>query len=389
MMPAASGNGPLHIEVVSDTFPGDINGVAMTLGTLCGELRRRGHRVEVLRPGKPQGPHETGLPWWPLPGYWEIKVGAPWPGWLRRRWKRERPDAVYIAIESPLGYAALRAAGVLGIPAIGGFHTRFHDYLETYGFRRFAKRVLTYQRWFHNRLYASLAPSPQIVADLTAAGFRKVRLLGRGVDTRHFQPSRRSPQLRAEWGAAPEAPVVLVTGRVSTEKNIGLALRAFAALRAIEPQAVCIVVGDGPARATLQREHPEVRFTGYRTGDALAECYASADILLFPSVTETFGNVLLEGMASGLAALAFDHAAAAWHGIDGQNCLKVPQGDEAAFLRSATRLADPALRAILGCGARSTAETLGWDRIGNQLEEILLAAARGTRGNQGPRTDAP
>ncbi len=362
---------PLWIEVVTDTYVPDINGVALSLGRLCSGLRERGHRVEIIRSGKARGDGESTVLSWPLPGYWEIKVGAPWPGELRRRWEKRRPDVVYVAIETPLGFSAAAAARKLGIPVVGGFHTNFHEYLQQYGAEWVGRQVWRYQKWFHDRLHRTLVPSPDARDKLLLAGFSKIGVLGRGVDTTLFSPARRSGALRREFGVDGDAPIALVVGRVSAEKNIGLAIRAFTRMRQSRPDMVCIVVGDGPVRAKLMRDHPEVLFPGYMTGEKLAACYASSDILLFPSETETFGNVLVEGMASGLAILAYDYAAAAWHGADGGNLLKVRKGDETAFLDAAERLTDPALRSTLAAGALAKARELGWPGIVGQLEKIF------------------
>jgi glycosyltransferase involved in cell wall biosynthesis len=191
------------------------------------------------------------------------------------------------------------------------------------------------------------------------------------VDTALFDPARRSAALRAEWGVDEETPVALVVGRVSGEKNIGLAIRAFARMRLTCPEMKCIVVGDGPALTKLKRDHPEVDFPGYLTGEKLATCYASADIMFFPSETETFGNVLTEGMASGLATLSYDYAAAGWHCVHGVNGLKVKKGDEAAYLDAAETLLDPTLRRKLGSAARQTGESLGWPSVVAELEGIF------------------
>ncbi len=362
---------PLWIEVVTDTYVPDINGVSFSLGRLCNGLRARGHRVDIIRSGKSHGENETTVLSWPLPGYWEVKVGAPWPGELYRRWKHKRPDVIYVAIETPLGFSAAAAALKLGIPIVGGFHTNFREYLQNYGVDWVGKLVWRYQKWFHDRLDRTLVPSPDAREKLVQAGFSKVSVLGRGVDTELFNPARRSETLRREYGVTGDTPVALVVGRVSTEKNIRLAIRAFERMKQACPEMVCMVIGDGPARSKLMRDHPAVLFPGYLTGDALAECCASCDIMLFPSATETFGNVLIEGMSSGLAVLAFDYAAAGWHGHDGENLLKVAKGDEAAFLAAAVSLLDPTLRAGLGAAARRTAEGLGWPAIVSELENVF------------------
>ena len=362
---------PLHIEVVTDTYAPDINGVAISLGRLCAGLRERGHRVEVIRSGRAPGEGDAWVPWWPLPGYWEIRVGAPWPGQFRRRWRANRPDVIYVAIETPLGFSACSAALKLGIPVIGGFHTNFREYLLKYGMAWISDKVWLYQKWFHERLALTLVPSPDARNNLVRAGFSKVGVLGRGADTVLFHPAKRSADLRREWGASADAPVVIVVGRISSEKNIELAIRAFDRMRRSSSAVVCVVVGDGPVRARLQREHPDVRFVGYQTGEDLAVYYASADVLLFPSETETFGNVLIEGMAAGLATLSYDYAAAAWHCVDGVNGLKVKKSDETAFLEAAETLLDAALRENLGREARKTAEGLGWPVVVGELEKIF------------------
>lgn len=357
--------------MVTDTYLPDINGVAISLGRFCTGLRERGHRVEIIRSGRVASEFETRVLSWPLPGYWEIKVGAPWPGELYRRWKRDRPDIVYVAIETPLGFSAVSAARRLGIPVVGGFHTNFYEYLQQYGVNGIGKLVWRYQKWFHARLARTLVPSPDACDKLLNAGFAKTTVLGRGVDTDLFTPLKRSEMLRKELGATEDTPVALVVGRVAPEKNIGLALRAFTEMRKSCPNLICRVIGDGPARAKLRREYPDVQFPGYLTGEALASCYASADIMLFPSETETFGNVLIEAMASGLAILSYDYAAAAWHGKHGENLLKVKKGDSAAFIETSFQLLDPVTRANLRVEARRSSERLAWSKIVTELECVL------------------
>ncbi len=362
---------PLWIEVVTDTYVPDINGVAISLGRLCRGLRERGHQVKIIRSGRVASEFETRVFSWPLPGYWEIKVGAPWPGELYRRWKRNRPDIVYVAIETPMGFSAVSAARRLGIPVVGGFHTNFYEYLQQYGANWIGKLVWRYQKWFHDRLALTLVPSPDAREKLVKAGFTKTTVLGRGVDTILYTPEKRSETIRHEFGAKGDTPVALVVGRVASEKNIRLALRAFTEMRKLCPELVCRVIGDGPVRAKLRREFPEVQFPGYLTGEALANCYASADIMLFPSETETFGNVLLEGMSSGLAVLSYDYAAAAWHGKHGENMLKAPKGNEAVFIETAIQLLDPSTRSKLSEGARRTSDTLSWAKVVAELEQVF------------------
>ncbi|MFK7850566.1 MAG: glycosyltransferase family 4 protein [Akkermansiaceae bacterium] len=373
-MATSISNPKLKIEVVTDTYVPDINGVAISLGRLVNGLRQKGHDVTILRSGKANGTGESSVFSWPLPGYWEISVGAPWLGQIKRRWRKNRPDVIYIAIETPLGFSAMSAAQKLKIPALGGFHTNFKEYLADYGMGILSGPVGAYQKWFHSRLHNTLVPSPGMKEKLMSSGFKVPEVVGRGVDTKLYSPAKRSLKLRKQFGAEGDTPIALVVGRVSGEKNIELAIKAFAKMLEIQPNLVPLVVGNGPIRKKLARANPSVRFPGYITGEDLAECYASCDMLLFPSETETFGNVTLEAMASGLPLLAYDYAAAAWHGIHEENCLKVQKGDETAFLENAERLLNPEIRRRLGSEARKKAEELSWEAVVADFEYFLRQA---------------
>jgi glycosyltransferase involved in cell wall biosynthesis len=188
----------MKIDIVTDTFLPDVNGVAMTLGRLTDGLRKLGHRVHVIHTGATARPGESCAAAVPLPGYREVRVGLPKPFELRARWMRKRPHAIYVATESPLGKSALKAANALGIPVATGFHTNFHQYLEPYGMPGLQPVAMTYLKNFHQRAQCTLTPSPDMAARLAAEGLDHVRLLGRGVDTELFDPEKRCEALRAE-----------------------------------------------------------------------------------------------------------------------------------------------------------------------------------------------
>lgn len=372
----------LLVSLVTETFPPEINGVAMTLSRLVRALVRRGHTVQVVRPSQPQragdvpaeelGCEELLVGGFPIPGYPSLRLGAPAGGRLKQAWRERRPDVVHIATEGPLGWSALRAAESLRLPLSSSFHTNFHDYARHYGCGFLHRPVLGYLRGFHNRTRVTMVPSLDLITDLEAAGYRNLVQLDRGVDIDLFDPAHRDPELRRTWGAEDGAPVCLLTGRVAREKNIPLALAAFAAIRAQDPRARMVVVGDGPLRAPLAAAHPAVLFTGALPNRELARHYASADLFLFPSTSETWGNVLIEAMASGLACVAYDYAAARHHVKDGVNGLAVALGDEAGFTAAALRAAgDPALRASLGVEARRTAVPIAWERVATRFEDLL------------------
>jgi UDP-2,3-diacylglucosamine pyrophosphatase LpxH/glycosyltransferase involved in cell wall biosynthesis len=361
----------MKIDIVTDTFVPDVNGVAMTLGRLTAGLRKLGHRVHVIHTGLTARVGETCVAAVPLPGYKEVRVGLPKPFELRARWLKRRPDAIYVATESPLGKSALKAANALGIPIATGFHTNFHQYMGQYGMGGLQPMAVAYLRNFHQRANCTLTPSRDVVDQLSEAGFKNVHLLGRGVDTELFSPAKRCETLRADWGARSRTPVAVMVGRVAPEKNFDLAIKAFEQMRLAYPDLQCVVIGDGPLRERLTARYPWVHFVGVQSGEALAKHYASADVLIFPSETETFGNVLLEGMASGLATVSYDYAAASLHVSAGENGLKTPKGDETGFIKHAIHALALPPGDDLRQAARETAEALGWEHIVDQFASRL------------------
>ncbi len=374
---------PLHIALISETFPPEINGVANTLGRLCAGLRERGHRLQLVRPRQSgdDGQKSTDelllTRGWPVPGYPGLQWGQASMHKLLRRWKRQRPDVLYIATEGPLGLSALRAARRLHIPVISGFHTNFQQYSSLYGFGLLTRLLTNYLRWFHNRSQLTLVPSASQSLELQRRSFERVHLLARGVDSQLFHPAKRSSALRTEWDLADDELAVLHVGRIAAEKNLGLLVRSFRALQERYPQRrmKLVLVGDGPQRAALQKELPDAVFCGMQRDQALAAHYASADLFLFPSLSETFGNVLLEALASGLAVVAFDQAAAGQHVRHGHNGALAMPGDEAAFIDSACwLLEDPETLRRVRLNARQHASRQGWPAIVQQFETYLRTA---------------
>ena len=372
----------LHIALVSETFPPEVNGVANTLGRLCQGLRERGHRLQLVRPRQADdtAPNDDQLlltRGWPLPGYAGLQWGQSSLHKLLRRWQRNRPDVLYIATEGPLGLSALRAARRLGIPVVSGFHTNFQQYSDHYGFGLLTRLLTGYLRWFHNRSRLTLVPSPSQRLELQRRGFERLELLARGVDGQLFHPARRSAALRAEWGLGEDEIAVLHVGRLAAEKNLQLLTRTFRQLQRDLPQQRLrlVLVGDGPLRAQLQAELPEALFCGVQRGEALAAHYASGDLFLFPSLSETFGNVVLEALASGLAVVAFDQAAAAQHIRHGHSGALATPGDEAAFIESARwLLEDPESLRRVRLNARQHAGKQGWPAIVERFESLLHEA---------------
>jgi glycosyltransferase involved in cell wall biosynthesis len=288
---------------------------------------------------------------------------------------------VHVVTEGPLGWAAVSTARRLGIPTCSDFHTNFHSYSRHYGLGVFSGIVSRYLRALHNRTDCTLVPTAEMQSNLEDLAFERVKVVGRGVDTRLFNPARRSERLRATWGCRGSETVVLHVGRIAPEKNLGLFVRAALAMRAIDASLRVVLVGDGPQAADLRAQHPDFVFAGMRTGEGLAEHYASADVFLFPSTTETFGNVTLEAMASGLALVACDYAAARQYLRHETSALLVPLDDDAAFVQTAARLAgNPDLVSRMRSQARRVAETASWGRAFDDLERVLRNIAGASRG---------
>ncbi|MEX0775379.1 MAG: glycosyltransferase family 1 protein [Phycisphaeraceae bacterium] len=375
----------MRLALVTETYPPEINGVAMTLDRLARGLVSRGHEVQVIRPRQHDADidsHSDGLaqvvvPGIGLPRYQGLHAGLPCKGRLIQLWGGDaRPTVVHVATEGPLGWSALRAANRLDLPVASSFHTNFHAYFRHYGAGLLKTAALAYMRHFHNRTRVTMTPSADQRDELMAAGFHNVTVLSRGVDGRLFDPQRRSAELRRAWGAADDTPVVAYVGRIAPEKNIPLAVRAFQAMRQRNPALRFVLVGDGPARAELEKRHGDFLFAGMQRGEDLARHYASADILLFASVTETFGNVVTEGMASGLCVVAYDYAAGRQHIISGTNGLLAPVDDADAFVQAALGAAsDPQHARAIGQAARQTALTITWDAIITRFEDLLTRAA--------------
>jgi glycosyltransferase involved in cell wall biosynthesis len=375
----------VKLALVTETFPPEVNGVAMTFGVIARELTARGHELTVYHPRRPDLPGDrsdagirrTPLPGFPVRGYPLIRLGYPAFGRLRTLWRRDPPDLVHVATEGPLGYTAIRAARALAIPVTSSFHTNFHDYTGHYGLPLLRGAMLRWLRHVHNLTRRTFVPTPTLAAELASRGFRRLGVLSRGVDTAHFHPDRRSASLRASWGAMdPETPVVLHVGRLAAEKNYGLLFECYAAMRAANPRLRFVLAGEGPLATALKRAHPWCQFAGFFSREEIGRYYASADIYIHASLTETFGNVLTEAMASGLAVAGFDYAAARQFIRSGVNGLSVAREAPGGLIAAAVRLAsDAELRDRLRPPARSAVETQSWRRVIEAFEHDLAEAA--------------
>lgn len=373
-----------HYALVTETWRPQINGVANTLGRLCDGLLQNNNRLQLVRPAQPGetvGLATSGLMeellvrGLPIPGYSQLQFGLPAYRRLLAHWRNSRPDTVYLATEGPLGWSALRAARRLGIPVISGFHTNFQQYSEHYRISLLYRPVVAYLRWFHNQTLLTLTASTTQQRELSRLGINNLMLLGRGVDCELFHPAHRDTELRRQWGAGNTDIVLLHVGRLAAEKNLQLLQHSWQNLRENPPAGTrlhMVVVGDGPLRQSLEKNMPGAYFTGALSGTELATVYASADVFVFPSLTETFGNVVTEAMASGLAVNAFDTAAAHQHIRDRYSGCLAPPAHEELFLDNLRWLvSDAEGRRGIRMHARHRACQLGWPSVLQRFEGYL------------------
>ncbi|MBE1162923.1 glycosyltransferase family 4 protein [Dyella acidiphila] len=368
----------MRIGIISETYPPEINGVALTVHGLATGLAAHGHAIDLIRPRQNVShADEPGIDALEtrgaaLPRYPGLRFGLPAPRTLRKRWTEQRPDVIYVATEGPLGRSAVKTAVKLGIPVATGFHTRFDTYADHYGVGFLTPVVHGYLRRFHCRANITLVPTDALAAELAAMGVDHARLLRRAVDTKLFHPSRRDEALRASWGVDADTPVVLYVGRIAPEKNLDLAVATFRAIQQKVPNARYVWVGDGPARAALQAANPDFIFAGMKRDETLAAHYASADLFPFPSLSETFGNVILEALSAGLPVVAYNEGAAREHLIDGVNGFRINSGDAEAFTAAAVTLAsNTGLIRQMGTAAVASVERLSPEAVIREFESQL------------------
>ena len=384
----------MHIALITETFPPEVNGVAMTNQRLVRGLMQKGHTVLLIKPRRKDAQHSEDSSLRihevfaiPIPNYTGLKLGLPYPGEMEELFEAEQPDIVHIATEGPLGFSGLRAARKQGIPASSTFHTNFQDYCADYGAAFAGKAMMAYLRWFHNNCALTTVPDPSLIQRLTVEGVERLEMLGRGADTELFSPAKRDVELRESWGATDGDLVAIYVGRAAAEKDIPLSLEAWKVAREVVPNLKMVVVGDGPVRKKLEHQWLEVHFAGMRYDDDLARHYASADIFVFGSTSETFGNVVIEAMASGLIAITYNYAAGKQFIITDENGVLVPLEDRTKFVETVRKIARAhdqnknSLSAIRQA-ARTTVEGYPWQNTIDRFADLLEKAAQKKQNRQ-------
>ena len=346
------------------------DGVSLTLNRLVQYLEAHRYSVRVFAPTVPEPQLEhvgTLLPAWsvPAPGRPEYRLSLGLSPSARRALTRFDPDLFHIATPDLLGHQALALARRAGKPVVASYHTHFSSYLSYYGLSGLETPLWWALRRFYRRCDQIYVPTPSMAETLRQHGIREgLHLWPRGVDTARFTPAKRSLQWRRAHGIADDEPVVLFVSRLVWEKGLDTLAAVLTSLQARGVPHRSVVVGDGPAGEKLRGRLGTTVFTGRLEGDELATAYASADLFLFPSDTETFGNVVLEAMASGLAAVCADATGSRDLVTPGVTGYLAAPGDSAAFTEAtAALLVDPTLRDEFAAAALVQARAYDWEAV--------------------------
>ncbi len=340
------------------------------------QIIRPRQRNEQPHVGHPNVSHIT-VRGCPIPGYKELRFGLPSRQKIQGLWSDRQPDGIYIATQGPLGWSALNAANALNLSVVSGFHTNFHAYSGFYNMGWLYRLICRYFGHFHNRTRFTLVPTQQVADEVAEMGIRNAHVCSRGIDKQLFNSGRRSEALRRVWGAAPDTPVFIYVGRLAQEKNVFLALTAFQRAKEQRSDAKMVLVGGGPLQEKIAQNHPDVILVGVKKGEELAAHYASADVFLFPSMTETFGNVVLEAVASGLVVVSYELAAAKEHLLHNATALLANANDADRFCQHAISLATrPSELQRLRAQAAEVCKNLSWEAIADQFFSYLVSGSK-------------
>ena len=358
----------LRVALVTGSYNYIADGVALTLNRLVAFMESRGVEVLVFAPVGPRpafahAGEVVPVPSIAAPGRGEYRAALGLPRGPRGRLLAFRPDILHIATPDLLGHAAQRLGRRMGWPIVASYHTRFETYLKYYGLDVLTPALAGLVRSFYDRCREIYVPSESMIDVLRADGVKtSIRLWPRGVDTARFHPGARSEAWRAARGVAPDDVVIAFVSRLVKEKRVAEVAQAFARLRAAGIAHRPLFVGDGPERAFLEREVPGALFEGFLSGSDLATAYASSDVFLFPSDTETFGNVTLEAMASGLPTVCANATGSRSLVEAGVTGYLAEVGDAGGLYDAVAALAlDAARRRRMGEAARARSLRFSWE----------------------------
>ena len=352
----------MRIGLVTDTYTPQVNGVSTIVRRVVDALRDNGHDPAVVAPRYPElGDGDTvpelRISSVPFPPYPAIRLSLPSFGAVARFLDASRPDLVHVHTEGPLGLAGRRYALRRGLPLVTSFHTDFARYAKHYGAPALAPLVWRWLAWFHGPAGLTLTPGDAIRDELERRGLGAARVWGRGVDPRQFHPAHRDAGWRRWLAGGDDSVIVLHVGRLAPEKNLETLIGAWRLARErLGQRASFVVAGEGPLAGRLIAELPFVRQLGFLPRTSLARLYASCDLCVLPSHTETCGLVALEAMASGLPVIAADAGGLRESVRHEETGLLLAPHDAQAFAAGIEALVlNPARRFTLAAAAREWA----------------------------------
>jgi glycosyltransferase involved in cell wall biosynthesis len=375
----------MKVAYFTESLLPHVDGVSRTLAQLFGTLEKRGVDFRIFSPFKP-GPeiswstrvHE--IPYIRFPLYKDYRVASPIGHRASARLDEYQPDLIHVVSPTPINVRAEKYGRRRGVPVVSSFHTHFVSYFRFYGFGGLEEIGWKMMRRFYGRCEVVYAPSHSIIRELAENGIRNTELWTRGIDLHRFSPAFRDPDLRRMAGAeSDDTPVLLLVSRLVREKDLADLVAMERILRQRGSRHRLVLVGEGPMREQLQAELPDALFPGHQTGEALARWYASGDVFVFPSTTETFGNVVLEAQASGLPTVVVDRGGPPDQVEPGQNGFIARANDPADLAAHVERLLnDPAERRRMGAAARAAASERDWSAInGRLIDSYARVIARG------------
>lgn len=376
----------LRLALFTDTWVPQVNGVSRTLERLRAAVESRGGAVHVFTVDDPEATPAQGVtrarsvPFWAYP---QLQLAWPSGRDVQRELSAFAPTLVHVATEFGVGLAGRRAARALGVPLVTSYHTSFTAYAQYYRLGLLARPGWQYLKWFHSAGLRTFCPTHAIVSEVEAQGFRSCRVWSRGVDVQRFSPSHRSTELRSTIGATDDTLVIGYVGRLAAEKGLDTALDAMRLVGEARPGKVAfLLVGDGPFEPQVHARTPSPRWLpGKLSGDALSAAYASADVFVFPSTTDTFGNVLLEAMASGLPVAAADVGPTRELVGASRGVLVAPDNPRALADALIAYVDNREVLQSHGRAARVFAESCTWDRVWDTLigEYVTLHQTTATK----------
>jgi glycosyltransferase involved in cell wall biosynthesis len=352
----------VRIGLVSDTYTPQVNGVTTVVRRIVSLLRAQGHEALVVAPryastAQSPDPRERRIPSLAFPLYPDIRVALPPFRQVADFFDAAPPDVVHVHTEGALGLAGRRWALRHRVPLVTTYHTNFPEYSRHYGVGFLEPLVWRWLRWFHSAAAVTFTPGQAVRDDLIRRGLAHTALWGRGVDTQFFHPGRRDQAWRRWLAGGDDTVIVLHVGRLAHEKNLGVLIDAWRQAHDVLGQrATFVVAGEGPEARRIESRLPFVRQLGFLPREDLATLYASADVSVFPSHTETCGLVALEAMASGTAVIAADAGGFRESIRAGTTGLLAPPHDPTGYRDAIVALAhDPAARFALAAAARDYA----------------------------------